>query len=51
MKEFKKHLKVSDSVFKKRWKKFKTIKRAYYSLIIVSVFYLLSLISPVFVGK
>lgn len=43
--------KISTSLFKKRWKKFKTLKRGYYSFLIISVLYILSFILPVFVGR
>lgn len=42
---------VSTSLFKKRWKKFKTLKRGYYSFIIILFFYALSFILPLFIGR
>ena len=42
---------VSTSIFKKRWRKFKTLKRGYYSFITIVVLYLLSFILPLFVGR
>jgi len=41
----------SDSILKKRIRKFKTIKRAYYSLIILCIIYLFSLLSIFFVNS
>ncbi len=41
---------VSLSILRKRWKKFKTLKRGYYSFIIILVTYVISFILPVFVG-
>ena len=41
----------SDSILKKRIRKFKTIKRAYYSLIILIIAYIFSLSAPVFVNS
>ena len=37
---------VSISIFKKRWKKFKTLKRGYYSFVIILILYALSLRWP-----
>ena len=42
---------TSDSIFKKRVRKFKTIKRAYFSLIILSCAYLFSLCATFFVNS
>lgn len=42
---------VSVSLFKKRWRKFKTIKRGYYSFLIIIILYLLSFILPLFIGR
>lgn len=42
---------VSISIFKKRWRKFKTLKRGYYSFIIIVIAYALSFILPGFVGR
>ena len=39
------------SVFGRKWKKFKTLKRGYYSLFILLILYALSLILPVFIGN
>ncbi len=41
----------SVSLFKKRWRKFKTIKRGYYSFLILICLYLISFILPVFIGR
>ncbi|MFA5404651.1 MAG: ABC transporter permease subunit [Ignavibacteria bacterium] len=42
---------ISVSLLKKRWRKFKTIKRGYYSFLIIVFLYLLSFILPLFIGK
>ncbi len=42
---------VSTSLLKKRWKKFKTIKRGYYSFVIILILYAVSFILPLFIGK
>jgi len=48
----KKKLLISESVYQKRWKRFKSIKRAYYSLIILLSIYIFSLLSPyLFIGN
>ena len=41
----------SDSILKKRIRKFKTIKRAYYSLIILIIAYIFSLSSSIFINS
>ena len=41
----------SDSILKKRIRKFKTIKRAYYSLIILVITYAFSLSAPIFLNS
>ena len=41
----------SDSILKKRIRKFKTIKRAYYSLIILIAAYIFSLLAPILVNS
>lgn len=51
MSEKTKELKVSTTLFQKRWKKFKSLKRGYYSFIIVLIFYVLSFLLPFFVGR
>ena len=43
--------KVSVSIFRKRWKKFRTLKRGYYSFLIMTSFFVLSFILPLFVNK
>ena len=51
---FKKKKKIkleSESIFQKRIKRFKSIKRGYYSLIILVVFYIVSLISPLWMNN
>jgi microcin C transport system permease protein len=42
---------ISPSYLKRRWKKFKKIKRGYYSLLILIFLYFISLILPVFIGN
>jgi microcin C transport system permease protein len=49
--EEEKSKKVSTSIFRKRWKKFKTLKRGYYSFIIILSLYLFSFIIPLFFGR
>ncbi len=39
------------SVFQRRWRKFKTLKRGWYSLILLIVFYLLSLVAPLWINN
>ena len=46
-----KNLYKSDSILKKRIRKFKTIKRAYYSLIILIIAYIFSLLASFFVNS
>ena len=41
----------SDSILKKRIRRFKSIKRGYYSLIILTSIYIISLIAPVLISK
>ena len=41
----------SDSIFKKRIRRFKSIKRGYYSLIILVSLYMISLIAPILISK
>ena len=43
--------KISTSIFQKRWKKFKTIKRGYYSFIIIVTCFILSFLLPFFVNR
>ncbi len=43
--------KVSVSIFRKRWKKFRSLKRGYYSFLIMTSFFILSFILPVLVNK
>ncbi len=42
---------LHESILKKRWKKFKSLKRGYYSLIILSSFYLLSFLLPLIINN
>ncbi len=42
---------ISVSLLKKRWRKFKTIKRGYYSFLIIVFLYLISFILPLFIGR
>ena len=41
----------SDSINQKRWKKFKSIKRGYYSFILIIGLYILSFLLPLFVNS
>lgn len=41
----------SESIFQKRIKRFKSIKRGYYSLIVLIIFYVVSLISPLWMNN
>lgn len=43
--------KVSVSIFRKRWKKFRSLKRGYYSFLIMASFFILSFILPILVNK
>lgn len=43
--------KVSISIFRKRWKKFKTLKRGYYAFVTLIILYALSFVLPLFVGN
>tara|TARA_B100000959_G_C14977343_1_gene622051 strand:- start:1490 stop:2752 length:1263 start_codon:yes stop_codon:yes gene_type:complete len=47
----KKENQISDSIFKKRLKRFKSIKRGYYSLIILISLYVMSLLAPLIINK
>ena len=51
MSEDKTQKQVSTSILKKRWKKFKTLKRGYYSFIVILILYAVSFILPLFIGK
>lgn len=52
MQEENKNIKqVSVSLLRKRWRKFKTIKRGYYSFLIVLVLYSVSFILPMLIGR
>ena len=41
----------NQSILKRRWQKFKSLKRGYYSLIILSFFYFLSFLLPVLINN
>jgi len=43
--------KVSTSLLRKRWKKFKTLKRGYYSFLIILFLYIISFILPLFISR
>ncbi len=47
----KKNTVKSDSILKKRIRRFKSIKRGYYSLIILGALYTISLIAPILISK
>ncbi|MCB0722581.1 MAG: ABC transporter permease [Ignavibacteriae bacterium] len=49
--EDKKDSEVSVSILKKRWKKFKTIKRGYYSFLIILFAYLISFALPLLINR
>ena len=42
---------ISDSILKKRLRRFKSIKRGYYSLVILVSLYFISLIAPVLINN
>ena len=42
---------VSTSLFKKRWRKFKSLKRGYYCFILITTLFILSFLLPAFVGR
>jgi len=42
---------LSESIFQKRLKRFKSIKRGYYSLIAIVTFYILSLLAPIWINN
>ncbi|KXK46955.1 MAG: peptide/nickel transport system permease protein [Chlorobi bacterium OLB5] len=42
--------KVSISIFRKRWRKFKTLKRGYYAFLVLVVLYGISFILPLFIN-
>ena len=43
--------KISESIFKKRIKRFKSMKRGYYSLIMLGIFYIISLLGPLWINN
>ena len=49
--KIKKEKKISSSIFRKRWNKFKNLKRGYYSFIIIFSLYIISFVLPVFIGR
>ena len=42
---------ISESIFQKRIKRFKSMKRGYYSLIILIVFYFISILGPLWMNN
>ena len=42
---------MNESILERRWKKFKTLKRAYYSLVILAVLYALSFLLPLLINN
>ena len=46
-----KNQQVSESIFQKRVKRFKSMKRGYYSLLLLILFYFLSLIGPLWMNN
>lgn len=50
MKKEKNKDKVSISIFRKRWRKFKGIKRGYYAFLALVILYLISFILPLFIN-
>lgn len=42
---------ISVSIFRKRWRKFRTLKRGYYSFVILLGMYIFSFITPLFVNN
>ena len=42
---------ISESILQKRIKRFKSMKRGYYSLIILAIFYFISLIGPLWMNN
>ncbi|RPI18358.1 MAG: ABC transporter permease subunit [Ignavibacteriae bacterium] len=49
--EEKREKQISTSLFKKRWRKFRSLKRGYYSFLLVLTLYILSFFLPLFVNK
>lgn len=43
--------KLSESIFKRRWRKFRTLKRGYYSFLIIATTYLISLVLPILINN
>ena len=42
---------INDSILNKRWKKFKSLKRGYYSLIILLTLYFISFFLPIIINN
>ena len=42
---------MNESILKRRWKKFKTLKRGYYSLVTLTVLYTISFFLPVLINN
>ena len=42
---------MNESILKRRWKKFKTLKRGYYSLVTLTVLYALSFLLPILINN
>jgi microcin C transport system permease protein len=42
---------INESILKKRWKKFKTLKRGYYSLVALTVLYGISFLLPILINN
>ena len=51
MSENKPEKNVSTSILQKIWKKFKTLKRGYYSFLLILILYILSFLLPFFIGR
>ena len=49
--EVENNLLFNNSIFRKRWKKFKSLKRGYYSLIILLTLYLISFFLPLLINN
>ncbi len=42
---------IKNTTFRRRWNKFKNLKRGYYSFILLAALYLFSFVLPVFIGR
>ncbi len=49
--ELRKERVISTSLFKKRWRKFKSLRRGYYSFLLIVIMYALSFMLPLLVNK